>query len=143
MHQFLNRLKQNLGIDFKNFKKYFFLETLFNYSLYQIRKLFSKEMNKKYGMVLQKSAKEYKIEGKDYYDKRDKGVFKDLFVKYPNSIVGKQKYNKFIEREGHDKLKLETDEVDPSKKQKLVGNHYEFIIDFMYFDEKIVSILHI
>ena len=43
--QFLDRLKQNLSIDFKNFKKYFFLETLFNYSLYQIRKLFSKEMN--------------------------------------------------------------------------------------------------
>jgi len=51
-------------------------------------------------MVLQKSAKEYKIEGKDYYDKRDKGVFKKLFIKYPDSVTGKLWCNKFVEREG-------------------------------------------
>ena len=72
-----------------------------------------------HSLVLQKSTKEYKIEGKEYYSKRKREQFKDSFIHFPKDAVEKQKFNKFVENKRHEELRYDIKEVDPSEKSKL------------------------
>ena len=64
-------------------------------------------MKTRYGLVLQKSIKEHKIEGKECYGKRKRGQFKDSLIHFPEDTVKKQTFNKFVENEGYKEIKYD------------------------------------
>ena len=57
-------------------------------------------------MTINKRSKNYKINTKNYYKKRKKGVFKDEFVYYPNGNARKNKRNTFCKLNKRDNLKV-------------------------------------
>ena len=113
-------------MNFDNEDSYGFIKSFFNHALRYERHMITSENNEVCGEVMQKQSREHKRKGaggEAWHDKREKSVFKDMFVKHPEGEHRKRKCDKFLKK--HDKMDdmvklLEVDNVD-KKKPSLVN----------------------
>ena len=112
------KIKQNMGIDFKNYTLQGWFAGKLNCALRQHRKKFNQKLKKICGIIANKTFESNMLPGKTCTKKRAKGIFYEEHAHFPDGNASRSLHNKFRNKNNRPDLMVEMQKIDVSKKKK-------------------------